>query len=441
MKKQKTQLTPELATELAYGNICKGCKHYKQQDDGDAICGLTNEELASPKGSCPEFSTSDDALMRLINRTNQEMNKIEGRGRWFRDVGLVVPFLALFVGCLTGIQSWTPTALYIVIGIVVIVLIVCLWVYIRSLKKSHSKEKKVIRLLAKLDGNHKKDITLSRIVESISRLGYAPRIFEEDTIHIKYGDLNMYINYGDGLLIMQVRYDVPDEDKAKINRYRRCLFEYMSEVRLVKVVIVDDDMIIYTIESPMQYMDEFERYFESFARLLSVVNGDFFERYGQIVNPTPNRRFIYSLAYRLIPAMLDHISKKEHNFTCEALWNEEWIRQTIRDTKGYVVDAELAKFRVLSVNDYGEIKQVVYQFPEPQAAPEAKYGAVLINTRTLEYQYYTLEMSNDDLWCYGGVKDEQHLNYGEAKSADLESFLTWVLSDNKTIEAQSILSK
>ena len=106
------------------------------------------------------------------------------------------------------------------------------------------------------------------------------------------------------------------------------------------------------------------------------------------------------------------------------------IRKTIRYKVGYVNETELAKFRVLSVNDYGEIKQVVYQFPEPQAAPEAKYGAVLINTRTLEYQYYTLEMSNDDLWCYGGVKDEQHLNYGEAKSADLESFLTWVLSDN-----------
>lgn len=441
MKKQKSQLTSELATELTYGNLCKGCKHYKQQDDGDAICGLTNEELASPKGSCSEFSASDDRLMHLIDRTNQELNKIERRGRWFRDIGLAVPFLALFVGCMTGIQSWTPTALYIMIAIAVIVPIVFLMIYIGTLKKSYSEGIHLLRLLAKLDGSHKKDITLSHIVESLSRLGYAPRIFEEDTIHIRYGDLNMYINYGDGLLIMQVRYDVPDEDKAKIARYRRCYFEYMSEVRLVKVVIVDDDMVIYTIEAPMQYMNEFERYFESFARLLSVANSDFLERYEQIIDPTPNRYYIYYLAYRLIPTMLDLLRKKEHNSTYRVLWDEEMIRKTIRYKVGYVNETELAKFRVLSVNDYGEIKQVVYQFPEPQAAPEAKYGAVLINTRTLEYQYYTLEMSNDDLWCYGGVKDELHLNYGEVKSADLESFLTWVLSDNKTIEAQSILSK
>jgi hypothetical protein len=133
---------------------------------------------------------------------------------------------------------------------------------------------------------------------------------------------------------------------------------------------------------------------------LSQANKQICERLEQLVSSAPSRNYIYSLAYRLIPSALTHL--KNGKLSIEDLWNEEWMRDTLRRHEQYVDEAELAKFRVLSVSDYGEIKQVVYQFPEPQIAPEAKYGAVLVNTRTLECQYYTLEMSDNGLWFYCG---------------------------------------
>ena len=84
---------------------------------------------------------------------------------------------------------------------------------------------------------------------------------------------------------------------------------------------------------------------------------------------------------------------------------------------------------------------VVYQFPEPKFAPEAKYGIVLLDKNTHKGNYYTLEMSHDNMWYYGGVAENRLLNYGEAGSADLDRFIEWVLSSAKKVATSTDYTK
>jgi hypothetical protein len=102
---------------------------------------------------------------------------------------------------------------------------------------------------------------------------------------------------------------------------------------------------------------------------------------------------------------------------------------------------EWNSFKINRVDKFGDYKLIIYQFPEPKVAPEAKYGAVLLNTNTLDSNYYTLEMSVEDRWFYGGVSEDRHLNYGKAESADLDRFIEWIFSNDKQIEASTAYTK
>lgn len=433
----KSIVTLELATQIIQKDLCKGCGHCKGDDD-NLICDVTN---AKPQhnGACANFESDDQRLQDFISRLHRDMKLVQDKGvAWLKIGGSASVLLLTFLVSL-HIESHPNWGIIVALTVVaVFVLAISFWKYVDARDKSHLLEISVVNSMAKL-GNSKelphRDITIELISEYLKEQGYAPQQYN-DGIIFKYGDLNMIIDYSDGFLAIQVRYGLSDEDKAHLGTLSICADEYMKATQLIKVLIIDD-AIIYIIEAHMLYMDELERYFERFAHWLSNANKHVITRYVKLKEPAFERIFIYSLAYRLIPLFVRCVSQKE--VPISALWNEEAMKNELRNKDRYVNEAELTKFRVLSVSDYGEIKQVVYQFPEPQIAPEAKYGAVLVNTRTLECQYYTLEMSDNGLWFYCGVNEnKQHLNYGEAKNSDLDSFLTWVLSDNKIIEAQSL---
>ena len=140
----------------------------------------------------------------------------------------------------------------------------------------------------------------------------------------------------------------------------------------------------------------------------------------------------YNPVYKAIPMLIEAIASGD--YAVEALTDEEWIRSNIQKRcQSAGGREEWNKFKINRVERYGDYKLIVYEFPEPKIAPEAKYGAILLNTQTLQADYYTLEMSVGGIWFYCGVTKEQHLNYGETEHNDLDHFIEWVVCRNKEV--------
>ena len=69
---------------------------------------------------------------------------------------------------------------------------------------------------------------------------------------------------------------------------------------------------------------------------------------------------------------------------------------------------------------------VIYIFPQPVEAPEALYGAVLLNQSTNDVKYFTLESGNEDKWVVCRRDASMHSCLEIWDSADKEKFLEWV---------------
>ena len=48
------------------------------------------------------------------------------------------------------------------------------------------------------------------------------------------------------------------------------------------------------------------------------------------------------------------------------------------------VKSEWKQFKIVRVDKFGDYKLIIYQFPKPRIAYEAKYAALMINTRSFE---------------------------------------------------------
>ena len=129
------------------------------------------------------------------------------------------------------------------------------------------------------------------------------------------------------------------------------------------------------------------------------------------------REGIYDPEYRWFPQLVKAVSNGR--IALDALSDEEWLRKNLQQICG---DA------------FGCYKLFVYEFPEPREIPEARYGAVWIDTSTRQAEYYTLEYSLDNRWVLGCMTEEQHANYGSIDSPDLKRFILWILESNKEPE-------
>lgn len=148
------------------------------------------------------------------------------------------------------------------------------------------------------------------------------------------------------------------------------------------------------------------------------------------------REDIYEREYRMLPSVIEDVrsgvapagllSSREHLY--DLFTHDMTNGDSIKEWK---------TFKILRDDRYGDYEFVLYQFPEPKVVPEAKYGAILLNTKTRDVDYYTLELSFDNKWVYGKTTADSHLNFGEAESGDLETFVDWVFSNNKHVIATS----
>ena len=144
------------------------------------------------------------------------------------------------------------------------------------------------------------------------------------------------------------------------------------------------------------------------------------------------REGIYDPEYRWFPQLVKAVSNGR--IALDALSDEEWLRKNLQQICGDAFSREWNAFRIKTINTYGCYKLFVYEFPEPREIPEARYGAVWIDTSTRHAEYYTLEYSLDNRWVLGCMTEEQHANYGSIDSPDLKRFILWILESNKEPE-------
>lgn len=189
----------------------------------------------------------------------------------------------------------------------------------------------------------------------------------------------------------------------------------------------------FLVEDINNFMRIFPHYF---ANIETAVNSvyDTFNRCveEQRDGRKTKRGDIYVPEYIWMPNLIQMVGAGK--IPLEALTDEDWIRDMIqKKCDDVAVRTEWSTFKINRVENYGDYKLIVYQFPEPKVVPEAKYGVVLLNKITKRGSYYTLEMSHNNKWYYGGVANHYHKNYGEAESSDLEKFIEWIFRSNKPV--------
>lgn len=205
------------------------------------------------------------------------------------------------------------------------------------------------------------------------------------------------------------------------------------------VLCVDNLCRVY-----MNSRDTFDRCFWEYQQQLARISAVLCENLGKMCSDSSNandsRQDLYGIEYRWLPGLVHSVSTGQTPI--EALTDEAWIRDIVQSKcPNEEIRIEWGNFKIKRVDNYGDYKLVIYEFPEPKFAPEAKYAAVLINTATLKADYYTLEKSLEDKWFYCAVTEKEHLNYGEAHHSDLDRFIEWVFSQNKAVEVASDWSK
>ena len=73
------------------------------------------------------------------------------------------------------------------------------------------------------------------------------------------------------------------------------------------------------------------------------------------------------------------------------------------------------------------ITVIMLYFPKPMQAPDALYGAVLVNTTTNATAYYTLELALDGSYVLGSTMPGKRYNYGTVEEPLLQNFMIRVM--------------
>ncbi len=225
-----------------------------------------------------------------------------------------------------------------------------------------------------------------------------------------------------------------------VDRSTLCSKVYVREDEEDSSVLYVDHLCYIFIDSREAFDRSFWEYHIQLARTSAVICENLNKMYAEGHNVNNSRKDLYGIEYRWLPGLVNAVSTGQ--MPIEALTDETWIRDIVQSKcPNEEIRIEWGDFKIKRVDNYGDYKLIIYEFPEPKFAPEAKYAAVLINTDTLKADYYTLEKSTEDKWYYCAVTENEHLNYGEAHNSDLDNFIEWVFCQNKEVEASSDWSK
>ncbi len=312
-------------------------------------------------------------------------------------------------------------------GIYLIVFIVACIVYYRFYESKSSKEK-----------------NLSRIEQILHRNGFSSdRMADEQVLVFKAKgrDTKYRIVYDKPLFILGVVFELSENDDWEMCQV--CAINAMEHNQYVKARVEDrtknnDDgrhIITFCIEAHYERIREIKKAFPEFMKWLNQAVDQYFEAMDNIRkrqdSRSGRRSYIYEMEYYFLPSMIDAVTDGKLNQN--ALSDESWLRHNIQEKCPSQYAREWETFRIERMQNFGEYRLIVYEFPKPIEIPEAIYGAVLLNTQTNQSNFYTLEYSFEHRWVLGGMSRTKHANYGTIDSPDLEKFLDWVFDANKQL--------
>lgn len=289
--------------------------------------------------------------------------------------------------------------------------------------------------------NHLVPLNLSAICPILRERGYKPKL-DGDQINV---DITAE---GQGVGPLAMGYQYPCLDMWQVFSHRgmdlsmaqMIADKIANELVMIKVDVGasnDNQNVIvqFHIVAFCHYEAEFRDVLSNYIALFEKARIMYSEEFSAMKSAARIKRpHIYYPVYYLLPDLFSYVSKGETPI--EALMDEDWIRLTI---KARLVNPAKQfsdcwnSFKINRVESFGEYKLIIYQFPEPKFTPEAKYGAVMLNTTTLAIDYYTMELSFDGQWAYCGCTTERHNNYGSFDSGELDDFIKWVLEDKKQL--------
>ena len=428
---------------------CTNCLHCGTDDNGKSQCGINREiHTSGCKAFAPKNAEIEEKHAKDIVRDSISTP--------LTYIGLAILGLAMLVCFCLEFKMAGDYALLALIatGVVCLTLATVAYCIYRSRRKDMERlvrddvEREVRKeLLPKL-------LTQEAIKEYLNKQNYLPRIAQSGAGWVFTMRENDYAIYYDNVNRVVVRYAIflSPEDVSTMEHLVKCRDSKQFAIDMWIQEFTKDNGesncgLECIAEFYVEHIDQFERFFPLYlTNVESSVYNIFYalqkckenQQNGQ--NENDFRSDLYNPEYRLIPYILQAVATD--HLLPDALVDEEWIRREIQNRcDNKECKEEWNSFKINRVDNYGNYKMVVYQFPEPKVVPEAKYGVVLLNTSTKEGNYYTLEMSHDDMWYYGGVADTRHLNYGIAESTDLDKFIEWVLSSSKTVVAYTDYAK
>lgn len=428
-------------------DVCANCQHCRADENNEQMCAI-NYDMHARK--CRAFAPKNENIAKE-HAVSVAVNGYEF-AMYIAIVGGLFIAVAVLVCVAVGFEllgNKFAQALVAFGGLFLAVASV-LYIALRLRRNSISQE---LRKELETEACQKalpRLLTRNAIKEFLTQRGLSPEPIDGNegfnfTSHDTYyrllydGERDLTIRYGCEL----------EENDAKIaqkiiNTYDgdvfgafRKVYEFTKDGEVKYALMCEIDFFA-------EYVDYFERAFPRYLHSVELAVNNLFVSLNRCnreeQNEDNSRGDIYNPEYRLIPRILQGV--KADHLLPDALVDEEWIRSEIQTRcSSNECKEEWDSFKINRVNKFGDYKLIIYQFPEPKIAPEAKYGAVLLNTNTLDSNYYTLEMSVEDRWYYGGVSEDRHLNYGEAESADLDRFIEWIFSNDKQIEASTDYNK
>lgn len=431
-------------------DVCANCLHCGADENNEKACAINYDTHAR---RCRAFAPKYDDIAERYAKS-LVTDSISTPLTW---VGITLVAFAIFCAILAGFENavenvWGDPFVWAMIatGVLGIVVAAILRNALRLRRNSISQE---LRKELEAEACQKalpKLLTRNAIKNFLTQRGLSPEPIDgNEGFNFTSNDVYYRLLY-DGERDLTIRYGCElEENDAKIaqkiiNTYDgdvfgafRKVYEFTKDGEVKYALMCEIDFFV-------EYVDHFERVFPRYLHSVELAVNNLFVSLNRCnreeQNEDNSRGDIYNPEYRLIPHMLQAV--KSENLHPNALVDEEWLRSTIQNR----CDSNLCKeewnsFKINRVDKFGDYKLIIYQFPEPKVAPEAKYGAVLLNTSSLDSNYYTLEMSVEDRWFYGGVSEDRHLNYGKAESADLDRFIEWIFSNDKQIEASTAYTK
>lgn len=147
------------------------------------------------------------------------------------------------------------------------------------------------------------------------------------------------------------------------------------------------------------------------------------------VPPQVRHLSLYFLEFQFIPMFISSYRRGGHDermFMNISAW-QNIFKTKLKNQPG--INWKMLKVTKINI---GDLTYIGYTFPTPREVPEAKYGVVVLNSKEIKADYYTMEMSFGGKWVLGKTDPEYHGNLGSVEDvSSIDEFIFTVARANK----------